>query len=92
MTKPMKLVMIEWVDTIGSHDWYHMKNYETRTPGVVRTVGWVLRDLPEYIEVAQSLMDEGRPDDMQVNHTMSIPRPSILSIADIISKPKSIDI
>lgn len=87
----MRLVMVEWIDTMGSATWSHLRNYETVTPATARTVGWVVNDFPDYIEVAQSLMAEEDPAQAQVNNTMSIPRDAIRSITDIAATKLGVD-
>lgn len=52
---PLRLVLVEWLDAY-THDsgWKSGKMLRKAAPVLVRTVGWVVKDDPDFITVAAS--------------------------------------
>ena len=75
MTNPFPLVMIKWIDSMGCGSWQILKTRSPNPPMKIVTIGWVVHEDAEYIEVTQSY---GLADDTHVNNTISIPKIAVL--------------
>jgi len=74
-----KFVLIEWLDSKGcTSGWEFFEDIKPQLPSNCITVGIIINDCKEYIEVAQS-MDVDK-DDEQVMGRMAIPRCSIKKV------------
>lgn len=78
----MKLVMVIWTDALSATSWEQTRDRTPSPPLKCETVGWLLTELPTYIEVAQTVADRGGPDE-QVTNIKSIPRQAIVSMFNI---------
>ena len=81
----MRLVLVEWVDSLGcSSAWQRIREIEPKLP-VCQSVGWLLHDSDECKVLIPHLIDSA--DDNQVVSQacgdMAIPTCSIRSIVDL---------
>jgi hypothetical protein len=73
----MPLVLVEWLDSNGTHTW---ESYDTmlascRSAGLLcQSVGWVLLDAPDRLVLVPNLAETG-----SVQDAMTIPRCAVLS-------------
>lgn len=77
----MILVQVEWLD-ITSHDgaWLDMKEAEEYAPTPMKTVGFLLKEDPEYIVVVSTIADSLD----SVGSTNAIPRGCIQSVTKLL--------
>ncbi len=78
----MRLVMIDWDDAASPHlmEWRELSDCKP-TPGLCRSVGWLLHDDKDYKVVVPHLLDE--EGDPQCCGDMTIPTHAIISIKDL---------
>ena len=81
---PMRLVLVEWVDSLGcSSEWQRIKVHNPR-PLRCRSVGWLLHDGEDCKVIIPHMSSEDQPEiDPQGCGDMTIPSQSILTIKDI---------
>ena len=76
------LVIVRWID-IASHDgaWMDYSDAVTMKPIQVETVGWVIKENPEYIVVAASISPD--KEESVTGSINAIPRGCISFIKDL---------
>jgi len=74
---PCNCVLVRWTD-IASHDgaWMDLEDAKALKPGQMQTLGWVIKETPDYIVVA-STIDQ---DEDIVGSVNAIPRTVITEI------------
>ena len=72
----MRLVLVEWVDAVY-HDLWETEDDTDPTDMKVTSVGWLLRDTPEYKQVVPHRQAE------QVRGGISIPSSAITKISEL---------
>ena len=84
----MKLVMIEWVDSVQADGWQLLEPIEGHEDKAARcrSVGWLVRDGAEVKVLAPHMMDETDHVSPQVCGVMDIPVVTILAIMDLVEK------
>jgi hypothetical protein len=81
---PMKLVMIKWVDSFNrATGWINTPNWKVGEPCTVTTVGWIVAEGNDAMDVAQSMSPETELRHEQVHNVISIPMGAILNIRPI---------
>jgi len=78
--EPMKMVLVEWLDAY-THDsgWKSLKSLRKQEPVLVRTLGFLVKDAPDYITVAASHV----PHDDHGDGDVIIPRGMVRSIVEV---------
>ena len=78
MSKRKRILEIEWLDSRGvTAEWEHLKGRSPMKPSKCRSVGYVLRDKEDRIEIAQSMGGD------QVLGRMVIPKCCILKVGEL---------
>lgn len=72
----MRLVLVEWVDAVY-HDLWEAEDDTDPADMTVRSVGWLLRDTPEYKQVVPHRQAD------QVRGGISIPAIAIKKMTDL---------
>ena len=54
----MKLVKIQWLDATGADGWIEAKELVNEEPAIHNSVGYVVKDTPEFITITMSYDDE----------------------------------
>ena len=74
----MKLVLIEWVDSMAGHNgWECLNELESLLPARPTSVGFILEEIEDYITLVQTV------DDTQILGRITIPKHCILDIFPI---------
>lgn len=82
----MKLVEVEWVDSMGEGGWARADEARRRATLetlIHRTVGYVIDESEHSLLLAMGRSNEGDEDSRLVHDTMQIPRVAILTIRDL---------
>jgi hypothetical protein len=80
---PTRVVLVEWLDAFtGDAGWKHLKKLRKQAPVLVRSVGYVVTDDPDYVTIAASHV----PSDDDCDGDVTIPRGMIKSITDLVPK------
>jgi hypothetical protein len=78
--EPMKMVLVEWDDAYTQDSgWKPKKLLLKAVPVLVRTVGWLVNDQPEFLTVSGSHV----PCDDHFDGDCTIPRGMIKSIVEL---------
>ena len=83
----MRLVMIEWLDSMGvGGEWQCPDCLKDPEPVVCRSVGWIVRETEDYIVVASHhhAGDCNEEASEQVCGTMAITKATVRRITDLI--------
>lgn len=70
----MKMARIQWLDSVREDDGWHKYEPITKEKLVCESVGYILHEDDDFIEIAQSITDNA------VLFTIAIPKVSITSI------------
>lgn len=70
MTNPYTLVEIEWKDAVSFDAWHTKEHFPT--PATVFTVGYLVKDDPDYVVLSMSFGCSGK--DEEFGPTFTIPR------------------
>lgn len=55
VAEPMRMVLVEWLDAYTQDaGWKSVKKLRKQEPVLVRTIGWLVKDVPDHITVAGS--------------------------------------
>jgi hypothetical protein len=65
---------VEWLDSAAMHGWQHVDAYEKLTPVHNKTVGFLVGQSKDFLNLTASVSDSG-----QVDSPISIPKKAILS-------------
>ena len=81
----MQMVLVDWLDAYTQDSgWKPLKKLRKQEPVLVRTLGWLVKDTPEFIIVAASHV----PADDDCDGDCTIPRGMIRSIETLVTVPK----
>lgn len=73
------LVYVEWIDSRASNGrWHHVEDMESK-PVLMKSVGWVLSETKDHIQIVPHLGDE----DSQGAGDMTIPKCAALKILNM---------
>lgn len=77
---PTRLVLVEWLDACSDDaGWKTWKKIQKQAPVLVHSVGYVVRDEPDFLTIAGSLVLY----DGTVDGDVTMPRPMIKSITEL---------
>ena len=72
-----ELVLIEWLDSIGTERWEYLDEMEPILPGICHAAGFIIEDNSDYKTIALAVTDT------QVLGRMTIPAGCIKSIKNL---------
>jgi hypothetical protein len=79
-SEPLKLVLVEWLDAYTQDSgWKSKKLLLKAAPVLVRTVGWLVNDQPEFVTVSGSHV----PVDDHFDGDCTIPRGMIKTLTEL---------
>ena len=76
--KEYKLIYAEWRDTTTIPDWYSEYNIVDVHPATIYSIGWLVREDPEFIVIAASLS----PTSEMFSQISVIPRGCLVTCRD----------
>ncbi len=81
------VVYVRWVDSTGRFGWQTMRSFrEGKLDGLIcTTIGFLVREDPETISIAQSLAFHEGPDEEpdSIDNPLTIPRSAILGLWEV---------
>jgi hypothetical protein len=80
--KDLPIIEVTWVDSFGCGDWHDTDETMRFVPAECRTVGWLMKDAPDYWLIAMTVSLT------QTYGSMCIPKRSMVSVK-IIYDPAS---
>jgi hypothetical protein len=74
------LVYLEWQDSSGTEEWRSLEEIHNRKIELdpCKSVGWVLRETADWVELAQNIGTGHGGEHPQACHVMTIPRAAII--------------
>lgn len=76
----MKMVLVEWMDACSDEaGWKSLKKIRKQTPMLVRSLGFVVTDHPDYLTIIGSHV----PFDDTTDGDVTVPRSMIKSIKEL---------
>lgn len=86
-----RLVLIEWQDTVGYEaHWQPLKTEKAGAPLICKSVGWIIDESPDSVLVVPHVHDADdrlRTEFSGSGHAL-IPRAAVVSMVDLMPKPK----
>lgn len=79
----LKLVFVRWHDSFERRGWLTANEWKVEEPLRCSTVGWVIGESDDCLEVAQTYSEENETNHLQVHHVLSIPKVAITSMHEI---------
>lgn len=78
---PEDLVLLTWVDAATSgHGWRSLDKVREQVPPTVLSVGWIIKETPDYVILISSYMDNDNVDgDILVPKGMIVSRQRLSS-------------
>lgn len=84
LNKKMKLVLIEWEDSIQPiSSWIHLSDFKETSVIKCRSVGWLIYDGRGAKAIAPNLGDFDNQDNIQASGVLRIPARTITKIKEI---------
>lgn len=80
--KPDKIVLVEWIDSFGSHAWIPRIDAMETKPSKCYSVGYLLKEDENYIVLSQSY----DPQVENVGNVLSIPVKVVISMTQLRKK------
>ncbi len=82
-TEPMRMVLVEWTDACSDDaGWKPLKKIKKQTPVIVMSMGFLVKDDPDYVTVIGSHV----PFDDTTDGDVTIPRGMVRSITELVVK------
>ena len=76
----MKVVLVEWTDACSDEaGWKSLKKIRKQAPMVVRSVGFLVTDHPDYVTIVGSHI----PFDDTTDGDVTVPRGMVISIKEL---------
>lgn len=88
MTKPARLVLVEWLDSRHPESsWQHLTDIPKPKPVSCVSVGWLIHDGKKAKALAQSFADMDDPKNIQASGVVHIPTCCVVRIVNL-KEPK----
>lgn len=82
-TVPERIVLVEWIDAMtGDAGWKTLKEVKKQAPVIVHSIGYLVKDDPDFVTVVGSFI----PDFGDSDGNVTVPRGMIKSITDLVPK------
>lgn len=78
----LRLVEIEWVDSVAHWRWEHpddLRRWAVEETMIQRSVGWILSESESYVQLVSSVGEDGE----SASGSLQIPRVAILRVRDL---------
>ena len=91
MTNRYRLVLVRWEDSVVPDSrWVFMHEYEPDSCVQCESVGWLVSDLPGQLVLAPNIGDTMQGQALQMSGMIRIPRRSIVSVEDIVTRAPNV--
>ncbi len=79
-----RLVIVEWVDSVQPKPaWVHLSDYEPRQALTIASVGWLIHEGRDSLDIAPNIGGLDTEADGQVSGVITIPTRCVVKIADL---------